>query len=167
MLKHACVDDAKFQERAQRFSQNSNPHSTVLNITPSHRTRFLCVFFASLHLCIFTPRASVFTSILTTILLLTTAFVFVISFRILSIARAERQLATLPVACTALPLPTCAGVDLHVPVSMDPPPTRSMSLEHVDVVMSLALEREDSIAMLVEISARLRSFLCVLPKMVP
>ena len=81
--------------------------------------------------------------------------------------RAERQRATPLVACTALPLPICAGVDLHVPVSMDPQPTRLMSLDRVDVVKSLALEREDSIAMLMEISARLTSFLCVLPKMVP
>ena len=41
-----------------------------------------------------------------------------------------------------------------------------MSLDRVDVVKSLALEREDSIAMLMEISARLTSFLCVLSKTV-
>ena len=82
--------------------------------------------------------------------------------RIPSIARVEQQLATPPAACTALPLSTCAGVDLHVPVSMDPQPT----LQRVDAVKSLAPEREDSIAMLMEISARLTSFLFVLPKTV-
>ena len=41
-----------------------------------------------------------------------------------------------------------------------------MSLDRVDAVKSLAPEREDSIAMLMEISARLTSFLFVLPKTV-